>query len=1038
MIIDKIFHISDVHIRNYQRHTEYNNVFKRLYKYIKDNKTPGSVIYLAGDIVHQKTDLSPELVHMVGRFLKSCADICPTILICGNHDTNLNNNSRLDALSPIVENLKHRRLHYWKNSGIYKLTPDSNISFGVCSVFDTIDQWPPASDLPKSDIKIALHHGAIMGATTDLNHVIENDAVTIKNFRGYDYGMFGDIHKQQYLNPAKTMAYSSSLIQQNYGETVKHHGLIVWNIAAGTNEFVEIENDIAYATFEFDDNQLVTNPEYFTLLPKYLRVKVKHRQTELDIIHQFLDKLKSKHVFKEYSLRKLTNHSDIKTADLSIGNVRDIEYQNQLITEFVDNKDTDFVDGIRHINRTVNTQLNNLDKNARNTTWKLLYMEFDNMFSYGSNNSVDFRNMSGIQGIFAPNAAGKSSLLEVLSFALFDKCSKTFKADEILNNQSDSFVVKVGLEIDNEEYTIIRQGSANKDRKVRVNVDFYSSSEQLRGKDRDDTNKIIRSYLGSYDDFMLTALSTQTDNRNFIFKTQRERKELLYSFLDLKLFTDLNWLAKGIIKDKQAVVSNLSTKVNLVTESETIGEINRKTQLINKYEVTVSECHTQISELDAIIKASLLSIVDIPTTRNRIQIENSLQDMEHELSVLVNTLIPDLNSTIKQLNSDIDKCGTTVIDYDREKKIKFESTSLTAKIKETETKLNTIKNKMTSYQKEIQILETYEYDPNCEFCCNSDFVKSAKLAKEKYPQLVNEFNSISADLVNSLDQMNEYKLILGEFKELHNKINNKQLIESKLQTAQQTVEVYRLRFKELKSSIARVEQELRDFTANEKQYTENIRLRNIIEENEKQIQDLKDRSKKLEILMTNFKVDVSKLQESLKQNNDNKIELNKLTNEILMYQTYANAVSSNGIPYNILKQIMPVIESEVNNLLHGICDFQVEFSNDEKSIYCHLVYGDQKWPVELASGMERFLVSVASRVALIEVTSLARPNFIAIDEGFGVLDANSISNVYMLLDKLKDKFDFIMCITHLESLKDVADNILTISKHDNKSLIRYI
>ena len=78
MIIDKIFHISDVHIRNYQRHTEYNNVFKRLYKYIKDNKTPGSVIYLAGDIVHQKTDLSPELVNKVGRFLKSCADIRPT------------------------------------------------------------------------------------------------------------------------------------------------------------------------------------------------------------------------------------------------------------------------------------------------------------------------------------------------------------------------------------------------------------------------------------------------------------------------------------------------------------------------------------------------------------------------------------------------------------------------------------------------------------------------------------------------------------------------------------------------------------------------------------------------------------------------------------------------------------------------------------------------------------------------------------------------------------------------------------------------
>jgi DNA repair exonuclease SbcCD nuclease subunit len=90
-----------------------------------------------------------------------------------------------------------------------------------------------------------------MGATTDMDHVIENDAVTVKNFKGFDYGLLGDIHKQQYLNDAKTIAYSSSLIQQNYGESIDRHGLIVWDIAKKTHEFVEIENDIAYATFQF-------------------------------------------------------------------------------------------------------------------------------------------------------------------------------------------------------------------------------------------------------------------------------------------------------------------------------------------------------------------------------------------------------------------------------------------------------------------------------------------------------------------------------------------------------------------------------------------------------------------------------------------------------------------------------------------------------------------------------------------------------------------------------------------------------------------
>ena len=47
------------------------------------------------------------------------------------------------------------------------------------------------------------------------------------------------------------------------------------------------------------------------------------------------------------------------------------------------------------------------------------------MFSYGENNFVDFTKLNGIVGIFAPNASGKSSLLDALSFCLFDTSSKS-------------------------------------------------------------------------------------------------------------------------------------------------------------------------------------------------------------------------------------------------------------------------------------------------------------------------------------------------------------------------------------------------------------------------------------------------------------------------------------------------------------------------------------------------------------------------------------------------------------------------------------
>ena len=113
--IKKIYHIADVHIRNLKRHTEYREVFNRLYKYINDTKTSDSIIVLVGDIVHAKTDMTPEVIEMTQTFLKNLSDMLPTILIPGNHDANLNNSSRLDALSPIVNALNHRNLHYLKD-----------------------------------------------------------------------------------------------------------------------------------------------------------------------------------------------------------------------------------------------------------------------------------------------------------------------------------------------------------------------------------------------------------------------------------------------------------------------------------------------------------------------------------------------------------------------------------------------------------------------------------------------------------------------------------------------------------------------------------------------------------------------------------------------------------------------------------------------------------------------------------------------------------------------------------------------------------
>ena len=106
-MIKTIAHLADIHIRKLHRFVEYRQVFKNLYKQLKDLKP--DAIYIGGDVVHGKLDTSPEEVRMVANCFLSLCKIAPTIVIPGNHDCNLNNKSREDTLSPIVD--WFRRLH---------------------------------------------------------------------------------------------------------------------------------------------------------------------------------------------------------------------------------------------------------------------------------------------------------------------------------------------------------------------------------------------------------------------------------------------------------------------------------------------------------------------------------------------------------------------------------------------------------------------------------------------------------------------------------------------------------------------------------------------------------------------------------------------------------------------------------------------------------------------------------------------------------------------------------------------------------------
>ena len=123
----KFAHLADTHIRNLKYHKEYKEVFRKLYMKLKEEKV--DCIIHCGDIAHTKTQISPEFVEMCSDFLFNLAEIAPTYVILGNHDGNLKNSNRQDALSPIAQALKHPNLKLLKSPFLKKIIFSLNGNF---------------------------------------------------------------------------------------------------------------------------------------------------------------------------------------------------------------------------------------------------------------------------------------------------------------------------------------------------------------------------------------------------------------------------------------------------------------------------------------------------------------------------------------------------------------------------------------------------------------------------------------------------------------------------------------------------------------------------------------------------------------------------------------------------------------------------------------------------------------------------------------------------------------------------------------------
>ena len=1036
--IKYIHHISDVHIRNLKRHAEYEQVFEKLYKKIKQNRED-SIIYIGGDIAHSKTDMSPELVDQTSRFLKSLSEICPTIVITGNHDCNLNNLNRLDVLTPIINNLNLPNLHYLKRSGVYDI---ADMSFVVWDVWEDEEDYIKASDF-KADTKVVLYHGTVDRSKTDVGFSLPGK-VTIDYFDGYDLGLIGDIHKRQYLNNEKTSAYCGSLIQQNHGESIGH-GYLLWEVETKKSEYIEIPNDYGYYTIDIDKG-IVPDVKG---MPKKARLRVRVSNTNGIELKKALAIIHHRYGIKDVTITKV-DRRDVGSSnnEMVIGDVNDTDYQYELIEDYLKRNHAitdETLVKIKKLNEEINNELPPA-RVKRNINWKLKHFEFSNMFCYGENNYVDFTQLDGIVGMFAPNASGKSTLLDALSFCLFDITSRTTRAASVLNNKKNNFYCKVNFEVGGLDYFIERKASKRaRDGHVKVNVNFWMIDDKgqtisLNGDQRRTTNYNINQVVGTYEDFILSTLSTQNNFTVFIDKTQKERKELLSTFMGTDIFDSLYQSANDKISETQTLLRDFSK----VDYSKNLAELQKQTTLLQvKQTDLLSKKEIQVE------KQNKLNNKIINLTKKLKVVDDNIQDIDKLENDLINQssdfkeVIKDIDKTFSELNDIsnlLDEIETNITQYEsdniNEQYSEFQT--LQQSRDEFQIEIDKLKVEVRNKLDKTEKLKGVTWDENCKHCMSNPLTLDA-IETEKNLEKDKELAAAYLEKKNKMDEEIEALNPIIEQKEKYDKYKSS-LVEAEFRERElkTNLQYFKERKKNISSSIETIEQDIKQYNEQKSNIKYNKKIKEDIQVVQSDLDDVEDVIVNLTSDITEVHADI-KVGDSEMRNINKKIEeIEELENKNQAYRYYLDAVRRDSVPYELLEKAIPTIEGEINNILGQLVDFQMSLDMDGKNINSNIVYDDvNQWPLELSSGMERFISSLAMRVGLINVSNLPRSNFLAIDEGWGTMDSDNINSVYNLFQYLKGQFQFALIVSHVDSMRDAVDTLLEITKDTEFSKIKF-
>lgn len=747
---------------------------------------------------------------------------------------------------------------------------------------------------------------------------------------------------------------------------------------------------------------------------------------------------KNIHVNANFIKKNSDGKTEVATADI-VQNIQDPKFQQELFKQFlIDNEITDYdFNSILNIDNMMNSLIDYsvYDKFRR---YKIEWVRWSNFLSYGENNFIDFNDLNGLVLLKSEpaNQGGKTNfacdLIEFLLFGSVDS-GKASVLKKVFNKhlpEATEVRVEGGIEIDGEHYIIKRTLTRPQLKKrtaksnVTQKVEYFrvvdgteiilDDIENLEEESNTKTNKIIKEAIGNKKDFNLVVLANSDNLKELISMKDTERGKLLSRWIGLLPLEEKDVKAREKW-NKEISPTLLSSKYNkeeLVNSVKGFNEdIISMSDIIKNTEIKLSDSENKLisfnKEKDELFGLkqfvdSNLSNVDITT------LENKKKQITEE-GLLTKHKIEDIENEIKNI-------GTVEFSDSDYNSLVETRENLTNVIAQLKADIYLLKNQISS-------LEKAEFCPTCgQKLLNVDNSNIINEHKEKIEKLITEGSIKDKELTEIKNQLDAIEVNRKKYQQINSlelkKASLSVILVSKRNELLETNNTINnlIRFKEAIEHNNKIDTKINVLKVNI-QNEENIKYRLVSE-------------------IEGFKREIKQLE---KQISDYQIIIDKLNDEetlIKSWKYYLMMVGKNGICKMVLRQTLPIINSELNYLLEDVCDFNVQIEIDDKNdINFYIITDDVKSDLSSGSGFEQTVSALALRAVLGNISTMSRPSFMLLDEVLGGVAKDNYENIKRLYERIMKDYSFIFQVTHLDDIADWHDTTVVVKKENRVSKI---